>query len=63
MDSEPIKALISELRESEPTKEEVIDIMEFFLRELAKTYSKGFEDCISELEKIDAKSKKPSHLK
>ena len=66
LNEEPFKVLISELRESEPTKEEVLGAMESFLKELGKTYTKGFEDCVAELDKIDANflsRKKPPHLK
>lgn len=66
VDGEPFKLLISELRESEPSKEEVLDSMEFFLKELGKTYTKGFEDCVAELDKIDVNfllRRKPPHLK
>lgn len=66
LNDETFKFLISELRESEPTKEECLDAMEFFLKELGKTYTKGFEACVAELDKIDANflsRKKPTHLK
>jgi len=66
LNDEQLKVLISDLKESEPTKEEVLEAMEFFLKELGKTYTKGFEDCVSELDKIDANflsRKKPPHLK
>lgn len=66
LNEEPFRVLISELSESNPTKEEVIEAMTLFLKELGKIYTNGFEACISELDKVDANflsSNKPSHLK
>lgn len=66
LNEEPFKELLYDLSESNPTKEEVVEAMAFFLKELGKTYTRGFNDCISELDKVDANflsSNKPSHLK
>lgn len=66
LNEEPFKVLISELSESNPTKEEVVEAMTLFLKELGKIYTNGFEACISELDKVDANflsRRKPPHLK
>lgn len=66
LNEEPFKELLSDLRESNPTKEEVVEAMTLFLKELGKIYTNGFEACVSELDKIDANflsRNKPSHLK
>lgn len=66
MNQESLQNLINELKESNPTKEEVVEGMTLFLKELGKTYTNGFEACISELDKVDANflsRKKPPHLK
>jgi mannitol/fructose-specific phosphotransferase system IIA component (Ntr-type) len=61
-----LNSLIAQIKEEVPTKEELIEMTEFVMKEAGDIYTKGFEDCILELEKIDANfmsRKKQPHLK
>jgi len=60
------KVLVKELPNENPTKEELITFAIQIASDMSNIYNKGFEDCISELEKIDSNfmsRKKPPHLK
>lgn len=66
LNQEPLNELISELKESNPTKEEVVEAMTSFLQELGKIYTNGYEACIAEIGKVDVNflsSKRPPHLR
>lgn len=60
------EVLVNELPNENPSKEELLAFAIQIASDMSNIYNKGFEDCVSELDKIDANflsRKKPPHLK
>jgi len=63
---EEFKVITKELPNENPSKEDLIAFALEIAKDMSNIYSKGFDDCISELDKVDVSfmsRNKPPHLK
>jgi hypothetical protein len=63
---EEFSCLVKELPNENPSKEDLVAFALEIANDMSSIYSKGFEDCIAELDKVDANfmsRRKPPHLK